>query len=111
MLRENPEGDPALSVPSVALSGAVLGFFRGRCSLPHNYTRKQNSREIFPAHFWSLFRIFGPQVTCAHQKGSLAAKINCVDLSKQTFSLGTGGTGVLGVGTGGWGIIHGDVVQ
>ena len=29
-MRENPEGDPALSVPSVALSGAVVSFFRGR---------------------------------------------------------------------------------
>ena len=26
-MRENPDGDPALSVPSVALSGAVVSFF------------------------------------------------------------------------------------
>ena len=82
----------------------------------------------------------GPQVTCADQKESLAPKINCVHFNKQPFRLGTGGdwgfrggdrglgtytwrcstmnkqpfrlgTGVLGVGTGDWGLIHGDVLQ
>ena len=33
----------------------------------------------------------GPQVTCAHQKESLAPKINCLDLNKQPFRLETGG--------------------
>ena len=34
---------------------------------------------------------FGPQVTCADQKESLAPKINCVHFNKQPFRLGTGG--------------------
>ena len=33
----------------------------------------------------------GPQITCAHQKGSLAPQINCVHFNKQPFRLGTGG--------------------
>ena len=51
-------------MPSVALSGAVLSFFfRGRCTLPRNYTRKQNSHKNFPSTFLelSLFQIFGKQ--------------------------------------------------
>ena len=32
-------------------------------------------------------------------------------MNKQPFRLGTGGTGVLGLGTGDWGIIRGDVEQ
>ena len=35
----------------------------------------------------------------------------CSTMNKQPFRLGTGGTGVLGVGTGDWGLIHGDVLQ
>ena len=53
----------------------------------------------------------GPQITCAPQKRSLAPQINCVHFNKQPFRLGTGGTGVLGVGTGDRGLIHGDVLQ
>ena len=35
----------------------------------------------------------------------------CCAMNKQPFRLGTGGTGVLGVGTGDWGPIHGNVIQ
>ena len=49
----------------------------------------------------------GPQVTCAHQKESLAPKINCLDLNKQPFRLETGGEwnfrgGDRGLGTYTW---------
>ena len=37
-----------------------LGFFRGRCTPPRNYTRKQNSRNFFSA-FLKLFQIFKKQ--------------------------------------------------
>ena len=70
-MRENPEGDPALSVPSVARSGAVLSVFFSWQVHPtlQLYTRKQNSREVFSIHFlllfsahsWSLFQFFGKQ--------------------------------------------------
>ena len=33
----------------------------------------------------------GPQITCAHKKGSLAPQINCAHFYKQPFRLGTGG--------------------
>ena len=44
----------------------------------------------------------GPQVTCAHQKESLAPKINCVDFNKQPFRFGTGGD--WGFKGGDWGL-------
>ena len=47
---------------------------------------------------------YGPQVTCAHQKESLAPKINCVDLNKQPFRLGTGGD--WGFRGGDWGLVY-----
>ena len=45
-----PKGDPALSVPSVALGVAVQKIFSWHV---HNYTGKQGSREITPTVFFA----------------------------------------------------------
>ena len=44
-------------------------------------------------------------------KRSHLRRKSTVHFNKQPFRLGTGGAGVLGVGTGDWGLIHGDVLQ
>ena len=63
-MRENPEGDPALSVPSVALSGAVLRFFSWQVRpTPQLYTQTKLSRILFSA-FLELFQIFKKQNVC-----------------------------------------------
>ena len=42
--------------------GCGTFFFGGRCTLSRNYTRKQNSCEIFPSTFLECSRFFGKNV-------------------------------------------------
>ena len=53
-LKPNAQQSPVFSVGVELSAVRYLGFSCGTCSLLRNYTGKQNPREIFPAHFWSL---------------------------------------------------------